>query len=33
MGLRGSGIQMPPLASERIDPDGVALLRAWIESL
>lgn len=30
---RGGGLQMPPLATERIDPDGSAVLRAWIESL
>jgi mono/diheme cytochrome c family protein len=28
-GLRGPG-QMPPLASQRIDAEGVELLRAWI---
>jgi hypothetical protein len=31
-GLRGPG-QMPPLSSNRVDEAGVALLRAWIDSL
>jgi hypothetical protein len=30
---RGMFKQMPPLASERVDEDGVALLRAWIGAL
>jgi mono/diheme cytochrome c family protein len=29
---RGPG-QMPPLASSRVDEEGVALMRQWIESL
>jgi hypothetical protein len=32
-GSRGAGRQMPPLATERVDDAGVALLRAWIEGL
>lgn len=32
MSRRGQG-QMPPLASNRIDPMGVELIRRWIESL
>ncbi|HEU4516819.1 MAG TPA: hypothetical protein VFR77_05915, partial [Steroidobacteraceae bacterium] len=30
---RRDGFQMPPLASNRADPDGVALIGAWIDSL
>jgi hypothetical protein len=30
---RGTRSQMPPLATEAIDPTGVAIIRAWIESL
>jgi len=30
---RGTGSQMPPLATEAIDPTGVAIVGAWIESL
>lgn len=30
---RGSLLHMPPLASHRVDPDGVRLLRAWIAGL
>jgi hypothetical protein len=33
MAYRGDDKQMPPLASERIDEAGVALVRAWIASL
>jgi mono/diheme cytochrome c family protein len=25
--------QMPPVATERVDDEGVALVRAWIQSL
>ncbi|MBN9692649.1 MAG: PQQ-dependent sugar dehydrogenase [Verrucomicrobia bacterium] len=32
MKLRGSG-QMPPLATELVDPQGVELVRQWIEQL
>jgi hypothetical protein len=30
---RGSLLHMPPLASHRVDPDGVRQLRGWIEGL
>jgi hypothetical protein len=30
---RGSLLHMPPLASHRVDPDGVRQLRSWIDSL
>jgi hypothetical protein len=30
---RGSMDQMPPLATEHVDPTGVSLLTAWIQSL
>jgi hypothetical protein len=30
---RGFGDQMPPLATERIDPDALALLRTWIAEM
>jgi hypothetical protein len=30
---RGARLHMPPLGSQRVDPDGVARLRAWIEAL
>ncbi len=33
MTIRGTTEQMPPLASRVTDPDGLALVRAWIESL
>ncbi len=33
MSQRGTGAQMPPLASEAVDRAGVDLVRAWIESL
>jgi hypothetical protein len=33
MRARGDGRQMPPLATERVDEDGSALVRAWIEAL
>ena len=30
---RGTRAQMPPLATESADPTGIAIIRAWIESL
>ncbi len=33
MSRRGDGDAMPPIATEEIDEDGVALVRAWISSL
>jgi hypothetical protein len=30
---RGARLHMPPLATERVDEEGVALIRAWIEGL
>ncbi len=30
---RGALLHMPPLASHRVDPDGIRELRAWIEGL
>jgi hypothetical protein len=30
---RGFLLHMPPLGSQRVDPDGVRLLRAWIEGM
>jgi len=33
MSTRGNDDQMPPLATEFVDPDGVAAVRAWIASL
>lgn len=33
MSQRAMNISMPPLATEVADPDGVALVRAWIQSL
>jgi cytochrome c553 len=33
MSVRGSDDQMPPLATERVDDDGVAAVRAWIALL
>ncbi len=32
-GARGTMDQMPPLATEIVDPDGLAAVSAWIESL
>jgi hypothetical protein len=32
LGTRGPG-QMPPLATSRVDPEGVELIRAWCRSL
>lgn len=31
--VRGTRSQMPPIATEAIDPAGVAIIQAWIESL
>lgn len=33
MSIRGTTEQMPPLASKISDPDGIALIRSWVESL
>jgi mono/diheme cytochrome c family protein len=33
MARRGRLLHMPPLASQRVDPDGVRLVRAWVQSL
>jgi hypothetical protein len=33
MNIRGSRDQMPPLATEEVDDEGVAAVSAWIESL
>ena len=33
MAQRGNTAQMPPLASEHVDEDGLAIVRAWIEGL
>jgi hypothetical protein len=33
MGQRGPNLQMPPIATEVIDPAGVELVRQWIQSL
>jgi len=33
MSARGTDDQMPPLATEFVDPDGLAAVRAWIASL
>ncbi len=33
MSIRGSTEQMPPLASTITDPNGIALIRAWVETL
>lgn len=30
---RGARLHMPPLATERVDEEGVALIHAWIEGL
>jgi len=30
---RGTRSQMPPLATEAVDPAGVAVVQAWIDSL
>ena len=33
MSTRGTDDQMPPLATELVDPDGIAAVRAWVASL
>ena len=33
MSARGNDDQMPPLATEFVDPDGIAAVRAWVASL
>lgn len=33
MSQRGMNLQMPPIATEFVDPDGVELLRTWITAL
>ena len=33
MSARGNEDQMPPLATEEIDPTGIAKVRAWIAAL
>ena len=33
MGQRGNNAQMPPIASDRVDHDGIEAVSAWIESL
>ena len=33
MEQRGPGTQMPPLATEEVDPEGLALIRAWINAM
>ena len=33
MDMRGSDNQMPPLATELVDPTGIDAVRAWIASL
>ena len=33
MSARGNDDQMPPLATEIVDPDGLSLIRAWISGL
>ena len=33
MSQRAMNVQMPPLATEKTDPDGIALVRGWIQSL
>jgi mono/diheme cytochrome c family protein len=33
MKARGSDQQMPPLATEHVDPAGIAAVRAWIGQL
>ncbi|HEY4185482.1 MAG TPA: hypothetical protein VGP07_10455 [Polyangia bacterium] len=33
MSTRGNDDQMPPLATEVIDPDGIAAVRAWVQAL
>jgi hypothetical protein len=33
MAQRAPSVQMPPLATEHVDPDGLARVRAWIAAL
>jgi hypothetical protein len=33
MSVRGDKVGMPPLATEHTDPDGMAIVRAWISGL
>jgi hypothetical protein len=33
MSVRGSRDQMPPIATEVVDAEGVAAVSAWVESL
>jgi hypothetical protein len=33
MTQRTQNIQMPPIATEAVDPVGIDLVRAWIQSL
>jgi hypothetical protein len=33
MASRAMAVQMPPLATEYVDPGGMDLLRTWISSL
>jgi mono/diheme cytochrome c family protein len=33
MAQRGNNAQMPPIASDRVDEEGLDLIRAWIETL
>ncbi len=33
MSIRGTRTQMPPIATEHVDESGLAMVRAWIESL
>jgi hypothetical protein len=33
MGYRGSVTAMPPIGTHQVDPEGVAALTAWIESM
>ena len=33
MGQRTANMQMPPIATEQPDLDGIELVRLWIESL
>ena len=33
MRQRGNIGQMPPIATERVDPDGIEAVRQWIEGL
>lgn len=33
IGHRGAGIQMPPLGTQKVDPEAVAVIRAWVQEL